>query len=216
MAGTKSATNKSATTKKTTAKKTAEKKEDTKPKVVNAETPKVDNIEPKTEKFVMPDEIDLSQRVVVRNIANWSVSFTRFIDTPGGNIDTVGVVVQPHGVIQLSRNELVAQTNNSNGTLFAGTDGQGSHATLYIEDKVTRVYLGFETADTHQNIFTEEGLLKIFEIRSQKDFEEAYKNLCVTRAEKLASVEAIKNNEKFNDYRKIHFIEKFTGYKVNE
>jgi hypothetical protein len=214
MAGTKSAQTKSG--KKTST--TSSNKATTKPKVVNAKTvPVVDNVEEKETKFVMPSEIDLSERVAVRNIADWKVSFTRFIDAPGGN-DATGIIIPAHGVYQLTRNEIVAQVNDGR-KFFAGTDGQGSHATLYIEDKATRVYLGFENVDTEQNIFTEEALAKIFKIRNQPEFEEAYKNLCQTRAEKMASIKTIKEDmskdgDKFNDFRKIYFIEKLTGYKV--
>ena len=212
MAGTKSAQTKGG--KKTTTK--GGQKAAT--KIVNEQTtPVVDNVEDKTPKFVMPDELDLSERVAVRNIADWKVSFTRFIDAPGGN-DTSGIIIPAHGVYQLTRNEIVAQVNDGR-KFFAGTDGQGSHATLYIEDKATRVYLQFETEDTEQNIFTEKALAKIFKIKKQEEFEEAYKNLCQTRAEKMASIKTIKEDmskdgDTFNDFRKVYFIEKLTGYKV--
>jgi hypothetical protein len=110
----------------------------------------------------------------------------------------------------LSRNEIIAQVQTGN-TLLAGIDGIGSHANLYIEDAATRKELGFETDTKKQNILTDEKVKKLFSIANQKQFEEEFKKEIITRAEAKALLNAVKRLN-INDYNKIRFAEKTTGF----
>lgn len=151
------------------------------------------------------EELNLDTKVTVKNIAQWNVGFARKADGYGD------VNIAPGGSIRLSRNEIIAQIQNGN-KLFAGTDGFGSHATLYIDDAPTRLEVGFETEDAKQLVFTNINVRKLFAIKNQTKFEEEFKRLIYTRSEKLAIIEAMKK-ENVNDYAKIRFVEQHTGFK---
>jgi hypothetical protein len=99
--------------------------------------------------------------------------------------------------------------------LFCGEGYDVSHAYIFIDDKSTRIYVGFETEEKPQSIITEEKIEKIFETKSQKNFEKAITELAVTFAEKKMLVDTIKKLG-INDYNKIKFVEKYTGMKIED
>lgn len=152
-------------------------------------------------------KLDLDEKVTVKNIAGWSVGFARLADMRGD------VVIPSEGTVRLSRNEIIMQTQNGN-RLFTGTDTRGSHATLFIEDKPTRIEVDFESEDgkIKQDILTEDTVKYIFGLKTEKAFEENLHKSIVTRAEKYALVQMVKKL-KFNDYSKMKAIENYTGYK---
>lgn len=156
------------------------------------------------DKNIQPEELNLDTKVTVKNIAGWNVGFTRKADGYGD------VNIAPGGSVRLSRNEIIAQVQNGN-KLFAGIDGYGSHATLYIDDAPTRKELGFETEDSKQLIFVNVDIKELFK-KSQKAFESEFSRQIHTRAEKFAVMEAMRK-ENVNDYLKIRFAESHTGYK---
>ena len=152
-------------------------------------------------------ELDLDKKVTVRSIAPWKTTFPRI--TEMGD-----VIIAPNGTQRLSRNELIAQHQVGN-RLINGVDGNGSHATLFIDDEETRKEIGFDSEDgkTRQNVFSDEVVKKTFDYKSQAAFESHFKETFVTRAEKYAAIDAIKRL-KINDYSKIRFVENYTGYKL--
>lgn len=154
-------------------------------------------------------ELNLDEKVTVKNIAGWNVGFARIADGGVGDVN-----IAKGGAARLSRNEIIAQVQNGN-KLFAGVDGKGSHATLIIEDMPTRVYLDFETEDgsTKQAVFSSALVEKLFKIGNQSNFETELKKAIATRAEKYALMEAIKVL-RLNDFSKIRFCENYTGYKI--
>ena len=152
-------------------------------------------------------ELNLEEKVVVRNIAGWTTGFRR--------IETVGDVTIPaEGTVRLSRSEIISQVQSGN-RLFLGVDERGSHATLYIDDKETRVELDFESSDSSetQMVLTSDAAKKMFDCKSIKTFESKLHEMVVTRAEKYALIQIIKK-EKINDYEKIRIVENYTGYQV--
>lgn len=153
------------------------------------------------------NELDLDKKVTIRSIAPWKTTFPR--------ITEIGdVVIMPGGTQRLSRNEIIAQHQNGN-RLFNGIDGNGSHATLFIDDEATRREIGFDSEDgkTKQLVFSDELVKKIFDYKSQATFETHFKESFITRAEKYAALEAIKRL-KINDYSKIRYVESYTGYRL--
>jgi len=148
--------------------------------------------------------INLEVKVVVRNIADWDANFARLVDGYGD------VRIVPNGTVMLSRNEIIAQVQNGN-TLLAGIDGAGSHANLYIEDEATRRELGFETDTKKQNILNDEKVKALFALSPQNRFEEEFKKEILTRAEGKALMGIVKRLG-INDYNKIRFAEKTTGF----
>ena len=151
--------------------------------------------------------LNLEEKVTVRNIAGWNVGFARLSDMRGD------VVVPAEGVVRLTRNEIIMQTQNGN-RLFTGIDSRGSHATLYIEDKATRVEVEFESEDGDQvqDILTVDKVKGLFALKSEKSFNEKLREAIVTRAEKYALIKMVRKL-KLNDFSKIRAIEKYTGYK---
>lgn len=154
---------------------------------------------------VFGESINLDAKVTIKNLAGWDVGFVRLQDGVGD------VKIVANGQQRLSRNEIAAQINNGN-KLFVGTDGLGSHATLYITDAETRKWVGFEDKKRKQMVFTDSIAKDLFKM-NQNDFETNLPKYIKTRAEKYAFIEAIKNL-KLNDYSKIVFASKYTGFNI--
>ena len=150
------------------------------------------------------EELNLEEKVTVKNIANWTVGFRRKTEMEGD------ISIAPNGQVRLSRNEIIANK------LFSGTDGRGSHATLLIDDEATRKELDFDSEDgkSKQLVFSDELVKNVFAIKSQSAFEKTFRETFFTRAEKYAVIQAIKRL-KINDYSRIRFAEKYTEYSVD-
>ena len=147
--------------------------------------------------------LNLEQQVTVHNIARWPAVFQRLL--------TIGDVTVPKsGSIRLSRNEIISQIHNNN-TLFNGTDGKGSHATLIVKDKATLEEVGFDP----DKQFSEKAVKELFEERDNKLFEAKLKDFIVTRAEKYSLMNAIVKLG-INDFTKIRICENYTGYKIDK
>jgi len=152
-------------------------------------------------------EVNLEQKVTLKNIAGWTVGFKR-IEGDGD------VTIPPEGTIRLSRSEIIAQVQNGN-RLLTGIDSRGSHATVYTDDIPTRVEMDFDIPEDNisQQVLTHDAVKKLFEYKTIKSFEENLRKLVVTRAEKYAIIQIIKK-EKFNDFEKIRAVEDYTGFKM--
>lgn len=149
-------------------------------------------------------EINLDEKVTVVNVAPWLVGFAR--------IETIGdVSIPPRGSIRLSRSEIIAQSRNGNN-LINGI-GMGSHATIYIDDKYTREELDFENGTQKQNVISKEVVSKIFDSKTIKTFKEAVDKHIVTRAERFALVDYIKEL-KINDYEKLRYLEEYLNIRL--
>lgn len=149
-------------------------------------------------------EIKLDEKVVVRSIAPWVTGSRRILSV--GDIQ-----IQPNGTVTVSREELIAQAQSGN-KLLTGIDGKGSHATLYIDDEWTRKELEFETDDEKQKVLSLDEIKRIFSLKTMNAFKKNIEENVLTRAEKVFLMETIKT-QKFNDYEKIMFCEKYTGNK---
>lgn len=151
------------------------------------------------------EEFKPDKKVSVRSIAKWTTGFQR-IESNGD------VTIPPMGTVRLQASEIISQVQNGN-SLFNGTDGQGAHATLFIDDKATRIEANYEDENTFQKFVTKELIKSIFEEENQKDFEKKIKLNVVTRAEKaflMSTIESLK----LNDYKRIAFCENYTGIRL--
>lgn len=154
----------------------------------------------------MSETFNLDKKVTVRNIAPWSVGFP--------NIEDRGdTTFAPNGVTRVKRDEIVAQVQRGN-KLF-GLDDFGSHATLYIEDEETRVYLEFDSQDgkRKQTVLTPDNVKKWFELKTFNAFKKNIENNVVTRAEKQYLLTLI-NELKLNEYDKIQFCQDYCKFKL--
>lgn len=150
------------------------------------------------------DEIRLDKKVTVRSIATWATGSQR--KTTMGDIS-----IPPNGTVLLTREEIIAQAQNGN-KLLTGLDGLGSHATWYIDDDYTRSELSFDQDSKKQNILTNNEIKRIFDLKTQKSFEENIKKSVITRAEMSFLMSEVKNLG-INDYNKIAFCIEYTGMK---
>lgn len=150
-------------------------------------------------------EIKMDEKVVVKSIAPWNTGFKRILTN--GDVD-----IAPKGSIRLSREEVIAQSQNGN-KLLNGTDGYGNHATLYCEDEFVRKELEFDNDSHKQTFITADSIKKIFELKTMTSFKKNIEDNIVTRAEKVFLIECIKDL-KLNDYEKIMFVQEYTGNKL--
>lgn len=153
--------------------------------------------------------LNMEEKILLKNIAGWDVGFSKKDGTFIGDI-----TIPANGSIRLTRSEVIAQSQYGN-KLINGIDNIGSHATVYIDDKDTRVELDFESEDGKltQNFLSEDKVKKMFELKTLSTFEKHLKDNVVTRAEKYAFIKMIKKF-KFNDFDKIRLSEQYTGFKV--
>lgn len=150
-------------------------------------------------------ELNMDEKIEIVNIAPWNVAFT---STDGHS----GVSFAPSGKQRVRRDEVVQQVERGN-KLFVGTDGAGSHATLYINDADTRKYLEFDTDDGEQNVLTPEKVQKLFSYKTMKTFEDKVREQVVTRAEKRYLIKLIKDL-KLNEYDKITFCNDYCKFSL--
>lgn len=150
------------------------------------------------------EDIRLDKKVTVRSIAPWNTGSAR--KTTQGDIG-----IPPKGTVLLSREEVIAQAQNGN-RLLTGIDGVGSHATWYVEDQFARNELSFDIDSKTQTFLTEDIIKKVFELKTQKSFEDNIKKIAITRAEKAFLMSMIKPLN-LNDYQKIAFCIEYTGMK---
>lgn len=161
--------------------------------------------EEKTVKAKKPEEFKLDQLVAIKNLSDCTLSFRRQQEGQGD------VKIARGGQYLISRNELRAQVD-ANNNLISGTDGMGSHASIFIDDEATRRWLGFEFDGKPQEIFSYDLVKKLFAM-SQKEFEEELPKKIKTRAEKSALAKAIRELQ-LNDHRKIIFSSKYIGIEI--
>lgn len=159
------------------------------------------------EKTTEKQELNLDEKVTVKNIAGWPVTFQRW--------DGLGdITITAEGGMRLPRNEIISQVQNGN-RLFTGVDGIGGHATLFIDDAPTRVEVGFDSEDgkVMQTVYRDAVVVELFKAKNLNAFESEMKDIIRTRAEKYAVIQTIKKL-KINDYSKIRIVEDYTGFKV--
>lgn len=144
------------------------------PEVVEVSTEVIEE-EPTYESQVLNDPIyalRMDDKIVLKNLAPWPVGFRK--------MESVGEVnINAGGTVRVSRGEVVAQAENGN-RLIAGIDGAGSHATVLINDKVTRDYLGWKD----QLIVSAKLVKEIFNESDDNDFKARMMELVTTRCEK--------------------------------
>lgn len=152
--------------------------------------------------------LNMDEKISVKNLCEWTVSFKR--------LDVMGdVLINANTTVRLPRGEVYSQVQSGNN-LFTGTDGIGSHARIYIEDKDTRVDLDFEDAEgkNPQLIVDDNKIKELFAIKTKSAFEKAVRTSVVTNAEKAKLAVSVKKF-KLNELDKAQFIQEYTGMSIN-
>lgn len=151
--------------------------------------------------------LNMNETISIKNLTNFPVGFRR--------INGVGEVnLPPNTSVLVDRAEVVSQVQ-SQSILFCGENYDPSHPYIYIDDKDTRIYVGFETETQKQSVISEDKIKAAFAIKTMKAFEKAITELAVTFSEKKLLVETIKKLD-INDYNRIKFVEKYTGMTIEE
>lgn len=154
------------------------------------------------------NNFNVNENIVVKNLTGAPVGWMK-VNGQGGEVN-----IPPHTSVLVDRMEIISKVQ-SGSVLFCGESGDFTHPYLYIDDKATRVYLGFETEETEQSIISEDKIKAAFEYKTQKSFEKAITDLAVTFSEKKMLVDTIKKLG-INDYKKIKFVEEYTGMSIDD
>lgn len=163
----------------------------------------------KTVENTIPDEISvevtetkplsMEEKITLKNLANWMVGFNKIESNGEVNINAGGSV-------RVSRAEVISQYENGNKLLRG--DGDGTHATIYIDDKATRDYL-----DITSELIDKNKIKKIFAINGLDDFRNEIYKTFTTQAEKVLLIKLIRECG-FNDFNKIRECEALCGMTV--
>jgi hypothetical protein len=163
----------------------------------------------KTVENTIPDEISvevtetkplsMEEKITLKNLANWMVGFNKIESNGEVNINAGGSV-------RVSRAEVISQYENGNKLLRG--DGDGTHATIYIDDKATRDYL-----DITSELIDKNKVKKIFAINGLDDFRNEIYKTFTTQAEKVLLIKLIRECG-FNDFNKIRECEALCGMTV--
>lgn len=154
-------------------------------------------------------EINLDKRVTVKNLCSWDLWFRR--------IESQGEVKIPaNGITRLTRAEIQAQVYDGN-KFFVGVDGQGTRAKVYIDDKETRILVGFEEEGStkSQDVLDDKEMQRILDLKTEKAFKENLDKKVTMQSEKYAIIEYARK-KKLKDHDKIKILEEHTGYKFDE
>lgn len=163
----------------------------------------------KTVENTIPDEVSIEtvetkslsmeEKITLKNLANWMVGFNKIESNGEVNINAGGSV-------RVSRAEVISQYENGNKLLRG--DGDGTHATIYIDDKATRNYL-----DITSELIDKDKVKKIFAINGLDDFRNEIYKTFTTQAEKVLLIKIIRECG-FNDFNKIRECEVLCGMTV--
>ena len=154
------------------------------------------------------NNFNVNENIVVKNLTGAPVGWIK-VNGQGGEIN-----IPPHTSILVDRMEVISKVQ-SGSILFCGENGDFTHTHLYIDDKPTRVYLGIETEESEQSVISENKIKSAFDCKTQKAFEKAITDLAVTFSEKKMLVDTIKKLG-INDYKKIKFVEEYTGMTIED
>lgn len=168
---------------------------------------KINNV--KVAEDVIPDKVsiettavkplNMEEKITLKNLANWMVGFNK--------IETNGEVnINAGGSARISRAEVISQFENGN-KLLCGS-GNGTHATIYIDDKPTRDYL-----EITSELIDKNKVKKIFAIENLDDFKNEINKTFTTQSEKILLIKIIRECG-FNDFNKIRECENLCGMTV--
>lgn len=163
------------------------------------------------------DDLKPSDRVEVRNLRAWELSFI----PRDGNAEQVtkGILIYPNQKTMYKLSEVEDQVNNGN-ELFCGIDGLGGHASLQIVDPLVREYVFGEPTNPTQ--LTVDAVNELLALESKVAFDKRLSELVVTNSEKRMIAIMCTNDGLFpevnTDYvpsYKLAAIEKISGIKLS-
>ena len=163
------------------------------------------------------DDLKPSDRVEVRNLRAWEVSFI----PRDGNAEQVtkGIIIAPNSKTMFKLSEVEDQVNNGN-ELFCGLDGLGSHASLQIVDPIVREYVFGEPTNPVQ--LTVDAVSELLSLENRSEFENRLSELVATNSDQRMIAVMCSNKDMYpsintDDAPSYMFsaIEKISGIKLN-
>lgn len=163
------------------------------------------------------DDLKPSDRVEVRNLRSWELSFV----PRDGNVEQVtkGLLISPSQKSMFKLSEVEDQVNNGN-ELFCGIDGLGGHASLQIVDSLVREYVFGEPTNPVQ--LTVDAVNELLALESKEAFDKRLSELVVTNSEKRMIAIMCSNDDLFPQVNteyvpsyKLAAIEKNSGIKLS-
>lgn len=163
------------------------------------------------------DDLKPADRVEVRNLRAWELSFI----PRDGNVEQVtkGIIINPSQKTMFKLSEIEDQVNNGN-ELFCGVDGLGGHASLQIVDPLVREYVFGEPTNPIQ--LTSEAVNELLAIESKSLFNQRLSELVVTNSEKRMIAIMCTNHALYPDVNiddvpsyKLAAIERISGIKLS-
>ena len=143
--------------------------------------------------------LNMEEKIALKNLADWMVGFPK--------IESMGEInINPRGSIRVTRAEVISQFENGNKLLRG--EGNGDHATIFIDDKATRDYLDITT-----ELIDKAKVKKIFDIKGLDDFKNEIHRTFKSKAEKILLIKFIRECG-FNDFNKIRECEVYCGMTV--
>lgn len=151
--------------------------------------------------------LDLDKRSKVTNLCPWPITFT----LPNSNGE---LRIEGHKSTTINNGELVTMKDNNN-VMLCGT-GDGNHARLYVDNKEFREFVGFDSSDGKQKqfILISDECEKICALKTDSAFQKNVEEKIIMEHEKAIFMDYCRKT-KFNDYKKIVFLEEYTGLKIN-
>lgn len=185
--------------------------------ITEKKTIKPKRVTAKAVKIRTVDDLKPSDRVEVRNLRAWELSFI----PRDGNAEQVtkGILIYPNQKTMYKLSEVEDQVNNGN-ELFCGIDGLGGHASLQIVDPLVREYVFGEPTNPIQ--LTVDAVNELLALESKAAFDKRLSELVVTNSEKRMIAIMCTNDGLFpeinTDYvpsYKLAAIEKISGIKLS-
>jgi|GEM_PF-6052913 len=149
------------------------------------------------------NNLDLSKKVVVRNVTNIPAHFVAVI---GGRYDAQ---IPARGEITLTTEEVMHQIRTNN-PLFIGysREKKGHHAELYIDCPDIRREAGFETDNYKQELMTMESMVNFFETPRLAELKRALRHKILTWNDRQLLMTAIKEN-RITNYERVQVAQEF-------
>ena len=150
--------------------------------------------------------LDLDKRSKVTNLCPWPITFT----LPNSNGE---LRIEGHKSTTINNGELVTMKDNNN-VMLCGT-GDGNHARLFVDNPEFREYVGFENKETNtkQFVLISEECEKICALKTDSVFQKHIQEKVLLEHEKAIFMDYCRKNN-FNDYKRILFLEEYTGTKL--
>ena len=148
--------------------------------------------------------VNMNDKSKVVNLCDYPVSWIRKTSTGDEWIKAGGSTV-------IVNSELEVQKDNGNKFII-GSDGLGSHASVYIENEELREQFGFDSKEEKRNqlIINDEKCNYILGLKTPSSFKKNLEDNIITEQEKM-KIMNVARKIKLDEFSKIQVLEEYTG-----